>query len=206
MGTKRFFQGELAAGTLMIVFRVALCQAQPLIVPQHRPLIPPDFEEQRSRSGSAQYVWRSAGVAATLSTGGLITLVSPNGRAVHISFPAANSHSKATGEAKSPHKTFWYLGAKEDWREDAHFDRVRYSDLYPGIDLVFVTNSKQLEYNFELAPYANPKAIHIRYEGTRLSVDAGRGHADHSSSPEGSSPKAYPFWCAGNGLPGRRAE
>ncbi len=68
-------------------------------------------------------------------------------------------------------KSRFYLGGETDWREDSHFERVRYSEIYPGIDLVFITNAGLLEYNFEVAPHADPRAIRIRIEGATISLD-----------------------------------
>jgi hypothetical protein len=81
--------------------------------------------------------------------------------------------TKGEGDAKTHERhcrTFYYIGAAENWRTDAHFERVRYPALYPGIDLVFVTSSTQLEYNFEVAPGADPTAIRVRYEGGAVPV------------------------------------
>jgi len=53
------------------------------------------------------------------------------------------------------------------WHTDVpNFARVKYESVYPGVDLVFYGNQRQLEYDFILAPGADPSAI-------RLAVDAG---------------------------------
>lgn len=39
------------------------------------------------------------------------------------------------------------------------FARVQYRHLYPGIDLVYYGNQRQLEYDFEVAPGGDPKVI-----------------------------------------------
>ena len=43
------------------------------------------------------------------------------------------------GESESPRKTWHYLG-NSHWHVDEHFDRVRFREIYPGIDLVFLTS------------------------------------------------------------------
>ena len=46
-------------------------------------------------------------------------------------------------------------------------------NVYPGIDLVYYGTQRQLEYDFNVAPGADPKAIQISFEGARkLRVDA----------------------------------
>ena len=57
-------------------------------------------------------------------------------------------------------------------RVPAH-ERVRYRQLYPGIDLDFYTDRGRPEYDFRLAPGADPEDLRIRFDGASdLSVDA----------------------------------
>ncbi|MBZ5603942.1 MAG: SBBP repeat-containing protein, partial [Acidobacteriia bacterium] len=49
----------------------------------------------------------------------------------------------------------------------ARFAHVKYRGIYPGIDLVFHGNEKRLEYDFVIAPGADPSAIGIEWIGAR---------------------------------------
>jgi hypothetical protein len=122
------------------------------------------FEASRT-STSERYVWRNSGTAVSLSIGGILTIKSHDGGEAHISFAGANVRSEPQGEISSGSKTIYYLGAAKTWRTEPNFDRVHYFAIYPGIDLLFVTTANQLEYNFEIAPYANPLLIRVHYEG-----------------------------------------
>ncbi len=52
------------------------------------------------------------------------------------------------------------------WRTGiGSYARVRYRQVYPGIDLVFHAESGELEYDFVLAPGADPAAIRVRFQG-----------------------------------------
>jgi hypothetical protein len=53
------------------------------------------------------------------------------------------------------------------------YSRVQYQQVYPGIDLVFYGNNQgQLEYDFVLAPGADPGQVHLRFTGDdSLTVD-----------------------------------
>jgi len=52
------------------------------------------------------------------------------------------------------------------------FGGARYKSVYPGIDMVYRGNEGQLEYDFVLAPGADPARISVAYEGARsLRVD-----------------------------------
>ncbi len=51
------------------------------------------------------------------------------------------------------------------------FSKVQVSEIYPGIDLVFHGNQQQLEYDFDIAPGANPGAIKMHFDGVdKISV------------------------------------
>jgi hypothetical protein len=52
----------------------------------------------------------------------------------------------------------WHTGV-------AMFAKVRVSELYPGVNLVYYGNQQQLEYDFTIAPGAKPDAIAIRFDG-----------------------------------------
>ncbi|HYK63694.1 MAG TPA: hypothetical protein VEY94_02010 [Patescibacteria group bacterium] len=48
------------------------------------------------------------------------------------------------------------------------YARVRYGNVYSGIDLVYYgASQRQLEYDFVVAPGADPKLIGLRFEGAR---------------------------------------
>src|SRR5580658_983767 len=48
------------------------------------------------------------------------------------------------------------------------FGRVKYSSVYQGTDLEYYGSNGRLEFDFELAPGADPSAIRMRFEGARM--------------------------------------
>src|SRR3954454_11643568 len=65
-----------------------------------------------------------------------------------------------------PATTNYMVGSRSQWRTGiANFARVRYQGVYPGIDVVYYGNQNQLEYDFVLAPGANPDAIRLKFQG-----------------------------------------
>lgn len=48
-----------------------------------------------------------------------------------------------------------------------HHGRVRYRGVYPGTDLVYDSQGRQLEYDFELAPGADPSRVRLLYRGVQ---------------------------------------
>lgn len=52
------------------------------------------------------------------------------------------------------------------WLTDVpHYGRVHYEQVYPGIDLVYYGNQRELEYDFVVQPGADPNVIALRFEG-----------------------------------------
>lgn len=64
-----------------------------------------------------------------------------------------------------PGVSHYYVGNDESqWRENVpSFDSVRYSNVYPGIDVVYRGNQKRLQYDFVVAPGADPAAIELAF-------------------------------------------
>jgi hypothetical protein len=56
----------------------------------------------------------------------------------------------------------------------AHYGRIEYQDLYPGINLVYYGNSQtQLEYDFDIVSGASPAAIQLSFQGAQgMMVDS----------------------------------
>ena len=53
-----------------------------------------------------------------------------------------------------------------DWRTNIpHYARVSYEGIYPGIDIVYYSTGRQLEYDFIVAPGADPQRIALRFDG-----------------------------------------
>lgn len=63
----------------------------------------------------------------------------------------------------------YYLGRDPaHWRTGiSTFARVTYRQVYPGIDQIFYGNQQQLEYDFVVAPGADPRRIRLEFSGAR---------------------------------------
>jgi hypothetical protein len=98
------------------------------------------------------------------------------GSVVRMKLASANSNAQVAG-AEALRGTSNYLIGNDatKWQRDIpQYARVRYSNVYPGVDLVYYGNQGQLEYDFQVAPGADPKNIQLSFEGSRsLKLDAG---------------------------------
>ena len=79
----------------------------------------------------------------------------------------ATKSAKVRAENPLPGKSNYFIGNdKTKWHTDiAQYAKVRYQGVYPGVDLVYYGNQQQLEYDFVVAPNADPKAIRLSYSG-----------------------------------------
>ncbi|MGA3267782.1 MAG: SBBP repeat-containing protein, partial [Verrucomicrobiota bacterium] len=96
---------------------------------------------------------------------------------VRMQFVGANQQAQISGDGELPGKINYLVGNNpEQWRTAVPaFTRVRVPDIYPGITLVYHGNQRQLEYDFTVAPEADPDAIRIHFEGVKKVVISPQG-------------------------------
>ena len=96
-------------------------------------------------------------------------------RAIHLTFPGANAQPLVAGLEPAAAKVNYLVGRNPaGWQQGVEtFARVRYAEIYPGIDLIYHGNERQLEFDFEIAAGTAPADIVLRFEGAdRLEIDA----------------------------------
>ncbi|HEX9392065.1 MAG TPA: SBBP repeat-containing protein [Usitatibacteraceae bacterium] len=79
-----------------------------------------------------------------------------------------------SGLEELPGKVNYFIGKDPShWQiKVPTYAKVRYLGVYPGIDLIYRGNQRQLEYDFVLAPGADPKRIALVFQGARrLEID-----------------------------------
>jgi hypothetical protein len=87
----------------------------------------------------------------------------------------ANPTPQMAGRDELPGKSHYYIGNDpKDWRTNvATYAKVEYEQVWPGINLVYYGNQRQLEYDFIVAPGADPNAIHFTFDGAaKVKLDA----------------------------------
>ena len=95
--------------------------------------------------------------------------------ALRMSLVGAARKPLMSGLEEQPGKTNYFIGKDPaKWRTDVPtYAKVHYRGVYPGIDLVYYGNQRQLEYDFVVAPGADPKKIVLGFKGTdELEIDA----------------------------------
>jgi hypothetical protein len=81
----------------------------------------------------------------------------------------ANSRARAQALDESSSHTNYFIGNDPaKWRTNVStYGKVEYKAVYPGIDLIYYGNQRQLEYDFRVAPGADPRRIKLSFQGAR---------------------------------------
>jgi hypothetical protein len=88
---------------------------------------------------------------------------------VRMQIDGANPAPKIDGVSETASKTNYFIGRNpEKWRTGvSNYARVKYESVYDGIDLVYYGNGQQLEYDFVVAPGADPQRIKLKFGGLK---------------------------------------
>jgi len=95
--------------------------------------------------------------------------------ALRMSLVGGAPRPLVSGLEELPGKANYFIGKDPaKWRSNVPtYAKVHYREVYPGIDLLYYGNQRQLEYDFVLAPGADPKKIVLGFKGARrLEIDA----------------------------------
>jgi hypothetical protein len=97
---------------------------------------------------------------------------------VRVSLVGANRNARATGVEKLSGTANYFIGNNpQKWAANIPtYARVRFEQVYPGVDLVYYGNQRELEYDFIVAPGGDTKRIRLKLGGTsHIQVD-GQGN------------------------------
>ncbi len=92
-----------------------------------------------------------------------------------INLVGAAANPKVVGENPLPTKVNYFIGRDPNkWQTNIQtYARVRYRNVYPGIDLLYYGNNRQVEYDFVVAPGADANKIQFSVKGAdTLGVDS----------------------------------
>jgi hypothetical protein len=145
--------------------------------------LPLSFEENRGQSDQrVRFLSRGAGYTFFLTPGEAVLAFSqgqdpvPSHPAVlRLQLAGSNADAHISGVDPLPGSSNYFLGQDPaKWRNGVPtYRKVAYENIYPGINLVYYGNQRQLEYDFVVAPGADPSMIRLAVEGAgQLTVDA----------------------------------
>lgn len=128
--------------------------------------LPLRFESNQGQwSPAVRYRARTGGYTVSLTRDGA-ELSLAGGGGVALAMRGANPSAAIEGAQPQAARTNYLVGPRSQWRTGvANYSRVEYRGVYPGIDVAYYGNGQQLEYDFVLAPGADPRAIRIEFRG-----------------------------------------
>lgn len=143
--------------------------------------LPLFFEPNVGQSNPAvRYLARGAGYGLFLTSDGVtLSLLGPPAKAgatVALKFVGANASPHLSGLDPLPGKSNYFVGDDSSrWQTGlTQYARVRYEQLYAGIDAIFYGKQRELEYDLVISPQADPSAVTLHFEGAAsLHLDTG---------------------------------
>src|SRR5712675_1074542 len=176
------FYGMLAFSFLAGFALPATAVTDPRVIERYGKL-PLQFEANRGQTQEdVRFLSRGPGYNLYLTAGeAVLVLAKPDAKAqeksvaLRMNLVGAARKPVVTGLDELPGKANYFIGKdRSKWRTDVPtYAKVRYENIYPGIDLVYYGNRRQLEYDFVLAPGADPKKIVLGFKGAKkLQIDA----------------------------------
>jgi hypothetical protein len=169
---KNNFGKPILAGLLALNLLAA--SAQPAAPIANAPFY---FEENRGQADApAQFIARGRNYRFLISPAGARMILQKSGpaRAVEMQFTGANPQPRISGDGELPGKINYLTGGDSaKWQTGIPaFAKVRVAEIYPGVNLLYYGNQRRLEYDFTVAPEANPNAIAIHFGGAdKISVN-----------------------------------
>jgi len=108
-----------------------------------------------------------------------------SGAVLRMQFVGANPAPRILGQHALPGRVNDLIGKDSSrWRTGVPtYAKVAYEGVYPGVDLVYYGNQGQLEYDFVVAPGADPRLVRLAFQGAdRIEVDPAGELVLHTAS------------------------
>jgi len=149
--------------------------------------LPLRFEANRGQADApVKFISRNSGHTLFLTPNEAVLRLQKTGTGDHSQAPSSVVRMKLAGANRQPSvigldelagKSNYFTGDDpKDWRKNvANYAQVKYSGIYPGIDLVWYGNHRQLEHDFLVAPGADPRRIRWSFTGAQPTRIDGQG-------------------------------
>jgi hypothetical protein len=156
-----------------------------------------------ARQGSADLMSESAAFPALLPTTEQFKdsfaprsdapVPDPESRApavLRMKLVGANGRANVTGLEELPGKSNYFIGSDpKKWHTNVpNYVRVKYANVYPGVDLVYYGNQGKLEYDFVVQPGADPHSIELAIKSDEQVVSRQKAVGSESNVEPGLAP------------------
>jgi hypothetical protein len=136
--------------------------------------LPLSFESNRGQTdASVKFLARGKGYTLFLtSSEAVLALQAPSAsraQVVRMRLKGSNAAAVARGLELLPGESNYLTGNDpRKWQTGVErYSKVQYAQVYPGIDMVYYGNQGELEYDFVVAPGADPDLIRLAFQGTK---------------------------------------
>jgi hypothetical protein len=145
--------------------------------------IPLSLEANRGQSdANVKFLSHGNGYSLFLTDSGAVLVLSKQesrshlaghslqaGDVIRMELQGAKSKVDVHGVDELPGKANYFIGNDPTkWRAGVStYARVKYSEVYPGVDLVYYGNQRRLEYDFVVSANADPRVLRLRFAGVR---------------------------------------
>ena len=171
----KFFWGVIAAGFIAaMAYSLPTDAATKARVAANYGKLPLIFEANRGQTDArVKFLSRGPGYTLFLTESEAVLSLrgtEGKGHVLRVKLLGAEAEPKMTGLDRLPGISNYFIGRdRAKWRTGVpHYAKVGYEGVYPGIDLVFYgANQRQLEYDFIVAPGAEPARIRLAIEGAK---------------------------------------
>ena len=87
---------------------------------------------------------------------------------LHLTLPGSAKVSSVTGLEEQEGKSNYLIGSDQTkWHTGVpNYGKVRYASVYPGVDMVYYGSQHEMEFDFVVAPHAEPGRIKLAIDGT----------------------------------------
>jgi hypothetical protein len=144
------------------------CLAPVCSLAEQLPKLPLSFEKNQGQADArVDFLSLGHGYALFLTPSEAVLRLRSD--VLRMKLAGANVHSKAEGRDLLPGQSSYFVGNDaSQWRTGVpNYRRVAYPEVYPGIDLVYYGNERQLEYDFVVKPGADLRRIRLQFAGAR---------------------------------------
>ncbi|MGO9094328.1 MAG: SBBP repeat-containing protein [Bryobacteraceae bacterium] len=155
----------LWSGVVVVGLCAAVCPARggPRIEAVYGAL-PLSFERNVGQTApEVDFLARGPGSAVLLTARGAVVRLP--GAAVRIDLLGAHGRGRPRGLAALAAPSHYFKGIQT--LSAPSFARVEYPQVYPGVDLAYYGKQRELEFDFRLAPGADPSRIRLSFEGAQ---------------------------------------
>jgi uncharacterized protein (TIGR03437 family) len=150
------------AATLLLLVSAASSMAQSAV--------PTYFESNEGQAGAdVRFLSRGDGYTLLLKSAEavLVSQTPDQEFVVSMRLLGGDGQARLSGVAPLSSASNYFIGSDQSrWRTGVpHFSKVRYEDVYTGIDLLYYGAEGELEYDFVVSPGADPDVIQLQFEG-----------------------------------------